>query len=564
MGAINAESMTPASGVSAPGAVDAHEPLRRPEGSTRFAAKLKSEMVGDLVMGRFRVLERVGSGGMGTVYRAFDERLQRQVALKEIASEDARRILREAQAAARLNHPGIVTLYELGSEDGRALLVSELVDGATLAELSRSGDLSDRDVAGFGADVCDALGHAHARGVIHRDVKPHNVIVQVDAGAGRRAKLMDFGIASLAGAPALTATGEALGTLAYMAPEQAEGELVGEPADVYSLALSLYECWAGANPVARETPAQTAREIGAVLPPLRDYRPDLPDSLTACIDACLDPEPARRPSLVELRTRLEGGLPRLDDTQAVPDPAVPAPRADPLLSLRISQLLALCCWALAVAAISAIAGRPGLALVVGALSAPAILVASRLPWAVIPLLSPALGALSAAPIYPAIAGSRGTLLERAVLGALGWWTLLVAASAASVGSPLGLVEAAPHGWARSTGIASDALLAPLLDPQALLGAVVFAAAAALLGIVLRARARGARAARGARVGGCARGRPEHGRGGQARGQAGVDRRQRGRSGDPRVPPPPAPTGGTAGADSRGGPGSGSTRPASTP
>src|SRR5947207_14719159 len=101
-------------------------------------------MVGDTVMGRFRVLERMGSGGMGTVYRAFDERLQRQVAVKEISGGDAGRVLREAQAAARLNHPGIVTLYELGSsEDGRALLVSELVEGATLAELAASADLSD-------------------------------------------------------------------------------------------------------------------------------------------------------------------------------------------------------------------------------------------------------------------------------------------------------------------------------------------------------------------------------------------------------------------------------------
>src|SRR5947199_9344161 len=102
-------------------------------GSATAAAKLDWKMVGERVMGRFRVLERVGSGGMGTVYRAFDERLQRQVALKEIVGDDARRILREAQAAARLNHPGIVTLYELGSEDGRALLVSELVEGGSLA-----------------------------------------------------------------------------------------------------------------------------------------------------------------------------------------------------------------------------------------------------------------------------------------------------------------------------------------------------------------------------------------------------------------------------------------------
>src|SRR5919199_6579064 len=132
-------------------------------------------MVDELLMDRFRILERVGSGGMGTVYRAFDERLHRQVAVKEISAPDARRVLREAQAAARLNHPGIVTLYELGSEGDRMLLVSELVEGATLAELARCGDLSDREVAELGADVCAALAHAHERGVVHRDVKPHNV-----------------------------------------------------------------------------------------------------------------------------------------------------------------------------------------------------------------------------------------------------------------------------------------------------------------------------------------------------------------------------------------------------
>jgi eukaryotic-like serine/threonine-protein kinase len=486
MGAFNAESMTPAAGASSPAPGRAHDALRGPEGYGRSAAKVKSEMVGELVMGRFRVLERVGSGGMGTVYRAFDERLQRQVAVKEIAGADTR-ILREAQAAARLNHPSIVTLYELGSEGDRTLLVSELVEGATLAELARSGQMSDRDVAGFGADVCAALAHAHARGVVHRDVKPQNVIVQVDAGAGRRAKLMDFGIASLRGAPTLTATGEVVGTLAYMAPEQAEGDPVGEPADVYSLALSLYECWAGANPVARETPAETARGIGAAVPRLGEYRPDLPPRLVACVDACLDREPDRRPTLEELRPTLENELETLDDTHSVPEGTPSTPRDEPLLALRVSQLLALCGWALAVAGISAIAGRPGLALVVGALSAPAILVASRLPWGAVPALAPLLGAVSAAPVYPAIAGLRGTVVERAVLGALGWWAMLAAASAVHVGSRLGLMSAAPHGWSRSTATAASGVLAPLIDPHALLGAGVFAMAAVLLGVVLRAR-----------------------------------------------------------------------------
>src|SRR6188472_2014044 len=282
-------------------------------------------MVGEVVMDRFRLLERVGSGGMGTVYRAFDERLQRQVAVKEIAGVDAGRVLREAQAAARLNHPGIVTLYELGSEGDRALLVSELVEGATLAELARGGDLSDRETAEFGVDVCEALAHAHERGVIHRDVKPHNVIVRADDGVGRRAKLMDFGIASLTGASALTATGEVVGTLAYMAPEQAEGEVAGEAADVYSLALTLYELWAGTNPVARATPAHTAREIGGTLPELRAYRPELPETLTACVDACLQREPEARPPLTELHCRLEAALPSLNGERPVPA----APVAEP-------------------------------------------------------------------------------------------------------------------------------------------------------------------------------------------------------------------------------------------
>ncbi len=444
-------------------------------------------MVGETVMGRFRLLERIGSGGMGTVYRAFDERLQRHVAVKEISGADAGRVLREAQAAARLNHPGIVTLYELGSEDGRALLVSELVEGATLAELAACGDLSDRDVAEFGADVCDALSHAHDRGVIHRDVKPHNVIVRVDDGVGRRAKLMDFGIASLAGAPALTRTGEVVGTLAYMAPEQAEGLGADEPADVYALALTLYECWAGTNPVVRETPAQTALEIGSLLPSLRTLRPELPNRLVECLDACLDADPSCRPQVGELHRRLEASIPALDGERPVPAPGDDAAPSEARAGvLRAAQLAAICAWGLAVALIAAPLGRPGLALVIGALTMPAILIASRLPWAAVPAVAPLLGALGAAPIYPAIAAARGAAMERAVMGVLGWCWLLVGAAAAGVGSRVGILHAPPHGWAAYTGEATSALLTPLLSAESLLGAATFALAAVLLGTILRA------------------------------------------------------------------------------
>jgi serine/threonine-protein kinase len=238
-------------------------------------------------MERFRLLDRIGSGGMGTVYRAFDERLQREVAVKEIPAPDPSRVLREAQAAARLNHPGIVTLYELGEQHGSAVLVSELVEGETLYTRHRGGELSDRDVGEVALDICEALAHAHERGVVHRDVKPQNVIVREDRSTPQRAKLLDFGIARLGGAPTLTATGEVIGTLAYMSPEQAEGAPAGPESDVYSLALTMYECFAGLNPVAGPTPAATARRIGTPIEPLRESRPDLPEGLADVVDACL-------------------------------------------------------------------------------------------------------------------------------------------------------------------------------------------------------------------------------------------------------------------------------------
>jgi serine/threonine-protein kinase len=270
-------------------------------------------LVGSLVLNRFLIERRIGSGGFGVVYEAWDGRLERSVAVKAIESRgDARRrVLREAQAAARLNHPGIVTLYEMGEEEGNALLVTEMVEGSTLAELSRDGALSDREIGEIGADLCEALDHAHSRGVVHRDVKPQNVIVDDDGEP--RAKLMDFGVARLAGAAALTAPGDVVGTLAYMSPEQAEGRPAEAPADVYSLALVLYECWAGENPNRRSTPAATARAIGDRARPLRRLRPDLPRELADALDACLLRRPSQRPPLEELGAAIEGSLDRLAD-----------------------------------------------------------------------------------------------------------------------------------------------------------------------------------------------------------------------------------------------------------
>ena len=282
--------------------------------------------MGSLVLDRFLIERRIGSGGFGVVYEAWDGRLERSVAVKAIESrgESRRRVLREAQAAARLNHPGIVTLYEMGEEDGNALLVTEMVEGDTLARLSADGALSDREIGEFGADLCEALDHAHARGVFHRDVKPQNVLIGGDGEP--RAKLMDFGVARLADGANLTAPGDVVGTLAYMSPEQAEGRSAGPEADVYSLALTLYECWSGENPNRRATPAATARAIGARPRSLRRLRPDLPRELCATIDACLERRPGRRPSLEELGAAIEDSLESLADR---------VPTASPPLGLRL-------------------------------------------------------------------------------------------------------------------------------------------------------------------------------------------------------------------------------------
>jgi eukaryotic-like serine/threonine-protein kinase len=272
-------------------------------------------LVGSLVLNRFLIERRIGSGGFGVVYEAWDGRLERPVAVKAIEQrgEAGRRVLREAQAAARLNHPGIVTLYETGEEDGNALLVTELVEGATLERLDAEGELSDREIGEIGADLCEALDHAHSRGVVHRDIKPQNV--QITEGEPR-AKLMDFGVARLADEAPLTAIGDVVGTLAYMSPEQAEGRPAGPEADVYSLALTLYECWSGENPNRRSTPAATARAIGSRHRRLRRLRPDLPRELADTLDACLEARPQRRPTLEELGTTIEDSLDSLADHRA--------------------------------------------------------------------------------------------------------------------------------------------------------------------------------------------------------------------------------------------------------
>jgi len=273
------------------------------------------------ILGRYRLTKQLGSGAFGTVWAARDERLDRDVAVKVLPRSRVihQRFEREARAAARLQHPAIVTLYEAAVDDEGAYLVSELVRGRTLDAMLAAGKLSDREIIEIGISLCEALDHAHGQGVIHRDVKPSNILVSNrSSNVAGRAKLTDFGVAHVVGGDPLTRTGDVIGTLAYMAPEQAEGREVTPSADLYSLALVLYEALSGVNPL-QDAPRHSlrTRRLGTFVPPLRRQRRDLPRDLGAGIDLALSARVYERGTLRDLRAALAGSLAGADDTRGV-------------------------------------------------------------------------------------------------------------------------------------------------------------------------------------------------------------------------------------------------------
>ncbi len=274
--------------------------------------------VGQLVAERYELKNAVGKGGMSTVYWAYDTQLERNVALKilhEHFSEDddyVARFRHEARAAAQLSHPGIVTVIDRGEEDGRQFIVFEFVEGETLKDLvERGGPLPVRRVLEVALEVGRALAFAHQQGLIHRDVKPQNVLVNGDG----RAKVTDFGIArSLDAVGGRTETGTVLGTSHYIAPEQARGERVDAQTDVYSFGVVLYELLVGAVPYAGDNFLTVAmRHVNEAVPSVLDGRPDAPLRLAALVERCMAKDPAERPSSMDaVVAELEAGLGELD------------------------------------------------------------------------------------------------------------------------------------------------------------------------------------------------------------------------------------------------------------
>jgi hypothetical protein len=381
-------------------------------------------------------------------------------------------------------------------------------------------------VAEVGADACAALAHAHRKGVVHRDVKPENILV----AAGGEAKLVDFGIARITGEKTLTASGDVVGTLAYMAPEQADGLRPGPAADVYSLALTLYECFCGEHPLMREGPAATARAIGEPLTPLGDLRLDLPVALTESIDAALDPDPELRPLASELEAALSVHAREL---AGEPLPPVLRPQDEPegRFSLRRSPpariLTALGAGGLTLAALIAGgapapvmlaapvigvlalarprpaaglglgvvfawfllgAAEPGSALVALVLALP-LLAPVIAPGAIpLPGLAPPLGLAGLAPVYPALAGLTRGAGSRALLGGLGYVWLAAWEAVADRTLLLGPEIAAPDGWQGSIGLALSDVVFPLFGWSVLGPAAVWALAAFALPLLVRGRA----------------------------------------------------------------------------
>ncbi|WP_371496886.1 protein kinase [Kitasatospora sp. NBC_00374] len=292
---------------------------------------------GRLIAGRYLLGERLGRGGMGTVWVARDTELDREVAVKELSVAGIppdelatlnSRMKQEARAAAKIKHPGVITVYDVLEQEGRPWIVMELIDGRSLAEVIGSeGTLLPRDAARVGEQVLAALDQAHRHGVLHRDVKPANVLLE----RGGRAVLTDFGIALLEGSPGLTRTGDIVGSPDYVAPERVNGHRPGPESDLWSLGATLYAAVEGQSPFHRTTTMSTLRAV--VADPLPE--PRNAGALAPVIEALLRKDPAERPTadralgMLAEAAAVDTGRTRTQSTPPTPIPPIPKPTPTP-------------------------------------------------------------------------------------------------------------------------------------------------------------------------------------------------------------------------------------------
>jgi serine/threonine protein kinase len=308
-----------------------------------------------VIGGRYWLERRIADGGMGHVWCGHDERLSRPVAVKFLRSHLGsqlavrRRVEGEARAAARLVHPNVVSVYDTGTHDGLPYLVMELLPGRTLTHEVAEGPLGEDRVRALAGDILGALGAAHAAGIVHRDVKPGNVLLTEDG----RAKVGDFGIAKVADAAA-TQTAEVIGTVAYMAPERLEGRPATTQSDLYSAGAVLYEALTGRPPFRAAAPAAFLDAIRTGdRPAVHELRPDVHPSLAAAIERALSPDPVDRFGSAD---EMAAAVTEDEDTEPVVptqplDATAPLPPAEPASEPRRIGRMAVLAWAaLAVAA----------------------------------------------------------------------------------------------------------------------------------------------------------------------------------------------------------------------
>ncbi len=255
-------------------------------------------MIGKKLGNRYEVLDLIGGGGMSLVYQAKDTFLDRIVALKVLREqftsdiEFVRRFRREAQAVAKLSHPNIVSIYDVGQDGEIHYLVMEYIKGKTLKEIIlEQGPLELAEIIDIAKQICDALEHAHENSIIHRDIKPHNILIT----RGKRVKVTDFGIARAATNITMTHTKDIIGSVHYFSPEQAKGEITGEKSDIYSLGIVLYEMVTGRLPFEGDSPISIAlKHIQTEPEPPSTFNPSIPDSLEKIILKAIQKDPQKR------------------------------------------------------------------------------------------------------------------------------------------------------------------------------------------------------------------------------------------------------------------------------